>query len=102
MIPPFVDAIDNATGWLAPDGIMGIRCGAARGTPAPAADYVEDDLLLLLLCPLLRLLLHPPSCRRLPYRPHRSSLLLVPPIGLSRQLARTSPPSLFPSKRPRQ
>ncbi|KAI8469365.1 MAG: hypothetical protein J3K34DRAFT_282994 [Monoraphidium minutum] len=24
MIPPFVDAVDNATSWLAPDGLMGV------------------------------------------------------------------------------
>jgi betaine lipid synthase len=24
MIPPFIDAVDNATGWLAPDGLIGV------------------------------------------------------------------------------
>ena len=24
MIPPFIDAVDNATGWLAPDGLLGV------------------------------------------------------------------------------
>ncbi|KIY91411.1 betaine lipid synthase [Monoraphidium neglectum] len=24
MIPPFIDAVDNATSWLAPDGLMGV------------------------------------------------------------------------------